>query len=228
MTASVSPARSLSSPLGVSSTVLSAPRACHPLGAFTCTVTPPERSKPWAAGSDVQPDSPAARQDDARHATTVRFTFTSAAQLRRRAVRCMPRILAPVGIGPFGMAAAPVLPPSACRRPSSASIRLPSMLRGSLLMWRSSGQRHLTLVVADDDLVDRGVADDAGGLLLLLCEQLLDTAGIALGDEDDARLTDHAMYGVEMGGTDHGLPDAPLATHVAQCPAGRTWLPSAF
>src|SRR3954468_22308860 len=47
---------------------------------------------------------------------------------------------------------------------------------------RQLAQRDLALVVADDDVVDRGVADDAGDLLLLLREQAAHPVGGALAD----------------------------------------------
>ena len=51
----------------------------------------------------------------------------------RRTVRCTPRIFAPGGNGPFGMAAGPIREPSAASRDSSESICLAVMLAGSLV-----------------------------------------------------------------------------------------------
>ena len=59
-------------------------------------------------------------------------------------------------------------------------------------------QRDLALVVADDDVVDRGVADDAGDLLLLLREQAADPARHALGDQDHPGPAEHPVDGVQL------------------------------
>lgn len=62
------------------------------------------------------------------------------------------------------------------------------------------GQRHLTVAVADDDVVDRHVADQSRGALLLLGEQRFDPARRALADQDHAGPADHPVHGVEMSG----------------------------
>ena len=49
-------------------------------------------------------------------------------------------------------------------------------------------QRCFTLLVADDDVVDGGVADNPGEFLLLLCQQRLDAMRGALADQDDENM----------------------------------------
>ena len=86
-------------------------------------------------------------------------------------------------------------------------------------------QRDLALVVADDDVVDRGVADDPGDLLLLLGEQAADPArarprrpGSMPGPAE------HPVHGVELGGAGDAGGDPPVAAHALEHPGGRARL----
>ena len=65
------------------------------------------------------------------------------------------------------------------------------------------GQRNLALAVADDDVVDRNVADQSRGALLLLGQQRFDPGRRSLGDEDDAGPADHPVHRVEVAGGGH-------------------------
>ena len=137
---------------------------------------------------------------------------------RRRTVRWTLRIFAPAGSGPLGRAAA--REPSAARRPSSVSISAGGDVARQLHeVALQLAQRDLALVVADDDVVDRGLAHHPGVALLLLREQALDAVRGALGDQDDARPADHAVHGVEVRGARDARGDPPRAPHVLQRPA---------
>ena len=82
-------------------------------------------------------------------------------------------------------------------------------------------ERDLALVVADDDVVDRGLAHHPGVALLLLGEQALDAVRGALGDQDDARPADHAVHGVEVRGARDARGDPPRARASAPAPSPR-------
>ena len=102
------------------------------------------------------------------------------------------------------------------------------MLRGSLVRCALElRERHLALLVADEDLVDRRLADDPGDALLLLREEALHAVRHALGDQDDAGPADDAVHGVELRGAGDGLGDRhwPRMLSSAQ-PAAPGW-PSA-
>ena len=142
---------------------------------------------------------------------------------RRRTWRWLTDICLPPGSGPPG---------TGMRAPPRALIRWPSALTsaggqvaGQLHdVVAELAQRDLALVVADDDVVDRGVADDAGDLLLLLREQAADPAGHALGDEDDPGPAEHAVDGVQLLGAGDAGGDPPVTAHALEHPRGRSGL----
>ncbi|CCG02988.1 protein of unknown function [Blastococcus saxobsidens DD2] len=82
-------------------------------------------------------------------------------------------------------------------------------------------QRHLALVVADDDVVDGGLADDPGDLLLLLRDQATDPAGHSFADEDDPRPAQHPVHRVHLRGAGHARADPPVPAHALEHPRGR-------
>src|SRR3954465_1650286 len=83
---------------------------------------------------------------------------------------------------------------------------------------RELAQRHLALVVTDDDVVDRGVADDPRDLLLLLGEQSAHPVRGALADEDDPGPAEHPGAGPRRGGP--GAPGGapPVTAHALEPP----------
>ena len=84
--------------------------------------------------------------------------------------------------------------------------------------------RHLALVVADDHVVDRGLAQDARKLLTLLRHHRLEAVRCALADQHDAGGAYHAVHCVHVGIGRHAGLRNPLhtyaITHVGQSPCG--------
>src|SRR5699024_6766484 len=88
--------------------------------------------------------------------------------------------------------------------------------------------RDLALTVADDDVVDRGTASDAGDLLPLAGDHLLHAVRVTLTDQDDARGSDDAVDGIQVRVLRDARLDDPLHAHavaqVVQGPGGSAGL----
>src|SRR5699024_1638350 len=88
--------------------------------------------------------------------------------------------------------------------------------------------RDLALTVADDDVVDRGTASDAGDLLPLAGDHLLHAVRVTLTDQDDARGADDAVDGIQVRVLRDARLDDPLHAHavaqVVQGPGGSAGL----
>ena len=82
-------------------------------------------------------------------------------------------------------------------------------------------QRHLALVVADDDLVDRDLGDDPVVAPLLGGQQRAQPVGVALADQDDARGADHAVDHVLLLVEGDQLVGLPAAAQRARARAPR-------